>query len=382
MNYIERLLHSFFVMILLTSCGGGGGGDNSTEPSDDNDNNTNSLNGGFAGHIFVGDGWVIDISTGKTSRAPGVLWDHWCNTFYGDEVLGCTDATEYDFDVDSDFFGIPSSDGAEFVVVVDDCNGHSKDCIMAHNLSTGNTTTTRGEINYGVRTAKLSHDRNYFAFTYNNEFNGSYAHTELYIVDRDFQRISSFMMPDNYGVGFDWTINGQIVYGYKRSIYLTAPYSTDGEVIFTLNDYPEFNNVELYAPLRVSPDGFKVAFMLLEEDNRFSYKKATPWVMNIDGSDIHRLAHVPDEESNYQLFDAMAWSPDGRFIMLTEGYSPQGTSVDTGVQGNLYIIPSDSRDIAINNDGNGGVTRIKTNYKNESKELRYEFNGRAIWWIP
>lgn len=380
MYYLETTLISVLIMLSLASCGGGGSGsdDEGVPPPDDNGN----VNGGFAGRLFVIDGWVIDIPSGRSKRAPGVAWDRWCTTFYDDSELKCTDATDYDFDVESDFLGFPSIDGEEYVVTVDDCNGRSLDCFMSHNLSTGDVTSYRGEITYGLSDTKLSRDRNYFAYIYNKESNGAYANTEFHIVNRDFEIVSSTSMPDHYGIGFDWSINGQIVYGYKRGIYLTSPYSTQGDRILSLDDYPEFNNLYLGGPFRVSPDGTKVAFKLVEEDNRFSYKVATPWVMNIDGSDLHRLAHVPDEDSVFQLFGSIAWSPDGKYIMLTEGYSPQATSIDTGVQGDLYIIPSDSRDIAINDDGEGGVIRIKTNYKNESKELRYEFNGRAIWWIP
>lgn len=364
--------------VFLVSCGGGGGGDNGGASSVPDV----TSNAGFSGRIFVVDGWIIDIPSGRSKRAPGVVWDKWCTTFFDDSELKCTDATEYDFDVESDFLGFPSNDGEEFVVTVDDCNGRSLDCFMSHNLNNGNVTSYRGEISYGLSDAKLSRDRNYFAYIYNKESNGTYANTELHIVDRDFQNISSTTMPDHYGIGFDWSNNGQIVYGYKRNIYLTSPYSTQGVIIFSLNDYPEFNDMELSGPFRVSPDGTKVAFKLVEEDNRFSYKVATPWVINIDGSDIHRLAHVPDEDSVFQLFGSIAWSPDGRYIMLTEGYSPQATSVDTGVQGDLYIIPSDSRDVAINDEGKNNVVRLVTNYKNENKSLRYEFNGRAIWWLP
>lgn len=382
MQYITRVIISVIITLLLTtsltSCGGGGGGGGDDTPPPTN----STINGGFSGRIFVIDGWVIDIPTGRSKRAPGVAWDKWCTTFYNDSELSCTDATDFDFDVESDFLGYPSNDGEEFVVLVDDCNGRSLDCFMSHNLKTGDVTSYRGEISYGLGDAKLSRDRNYFAYIYNKESNGSYANTELHIVDRELREISSDTLPDHFGIGFDWSINGQIVYGYKRSIYLTAPYSTEGQVIFSLDDYPEFNNVELGGPFRVSPDGTKVAFKLIEENNRFSYTAATPWLINIDGSDIHRLAHVPNEESVFQLFGSISWSPDGRHIMLTEGYSPQATSVDTGVQGDLYIIPSDSRDIAINDDGKDGVIRLVTNYKNENKSLRHEFNGRVIWWIP
>jgi hypothetical protein len=386
MNYIAKISHSVILTLLLSiamsSCGGGGGGgDTPLPPSDGGDSDAN-VNGGFTGRIFVIDGWIIDIPSGRSRRAPGVVWDHWCTTFYDDAELQCTDTTDYDFDVNTDFLGTPSSDGKEYVVTIYDCNGFSLDCFMSHSTTTGEVLSYRGEISYGLVDTEISRDRNYFAYTYNKKSEGSYAPTELHIVDREFQQISSKTFPDHYGIGFEWSVTGQIVYGYKRDIYLTGRYSTEGEVIFSLDDYPEFNNLEFGNPIRVSPDGAKVAFMLVEEDNPYSYRIATPWVMNIDGTDIHRLAHVPDEESNYQIFGSLAWSPDGRYIMLTEGYSPQSTSVDTGVQGDLYIIPSDSRDIAINDNGEDGVVRLLTNYKNENKSLRHEFNGRVIWWIP
>jgi hypothetical protein len=50
----------------------GGDGDDNPTPVSDN------INGGLSGRIFMTNGWIIDVPTGKSRRVPGVVWDDFC----------------------------------------------------------------------------------------------------------------------------------------------------------------------------------------------------------------------------------------------------------------------------------------------------------------
>jgi glucose/arabinose dehydrogenase len=108
----------------------------------------------------------------------------------------------------------------------------------------------------------------------------------------------------------------------------------------------------------------------------------TPWIINTDGTDFHRLAYTPKSNGENELFGSLAWSPDGKYILITEGYSPQGSTHDSGVPGYLYAIPSSSHNVELNRDGRDGIIKLQTNYRNESQQLRYIFNGDGFWWLP
>jgi hypothetical protein len=376
--YIKHVL-SITILSIILGCGDGSTGNESYNTPDTNEE---SINNEFNGHIIVSDGWIIEISSGLSSRVPGVIWDSWCLDYESGDDFDCKDTTDnYVYPSGAMYSVEPSQDGNEYIVTALDCSvNYNRDCLAIHKIGDGAPLGERGEFYRGLNFgAKLSRDNSYIALSYNENI---LSQTKLIILNRAYDIISSTTLPDESSVSFDWGSSGQLVYGYRRSIYVTSAYSTEGTEIFSLDSYPELANMGLSAPIRVSPDGKKVAFMLYEEDNFLSYTARTPWVVNTDGTGLHRLSHVPETMSSYQLYGSLAWSPDGEYILLMEGYSPQASSYDSGVGGNLYVIPSDSIDVALSDTGENGITRLKTNYKNRSKLLTHKFNGMGIWWIP
>jgi hypothetical protein len=393
---------SFLVAIfsLLNACGGGGGGDEDgqNDAGADNPPSTNgNVNGGLSGKIFMQNGWIIDIATGKSKRVPGVVWDSYCyeddfNEIGNDFFCTLTDPG-IDYGNYVSFYGIPSALGDEYLLTASNCiygGGYSdSDCLERRSLETGEIIgerLTRYEyINAG---AKLSRNGQYYAYTHNDD--NLYSKTSFIINNINHEEIVSITMDSNDGMPFDWGPSGEIALAFDGAIYLTPPYSLNGVKIFDLRDHPELTSPDpnssqfsvngIGGSIRISPDGLKVAFMLFEGGNTdFSYTPRAPWVMNIDGTDFHRLAYAPGSAD--EVFGSLAWSPDGKYILTTEGYVGSG-AIGLHSPGSLYAIPSASRNVELNKDGRDGIIRLQTNYRNKSQGLRYTFNSSGFWWLP
>lgn len=390
MLYVNHTIISillFIVMLfLLIGCGGGGGGDDNGA-GENPPPISNSVNGGLTGRIFTSNGWVIEVQTGKSKRIPGIIWDSYCLDF---DIIGNDfDCTDHDpntkYGSSADYFAYPSIDGSKYIVAINDCvDGYTLDCIEIHNTKTGELFGDRYTLNKEVDIAKLSRDNEYYAFTFNRAI---YVDPPtLLILNNDLnEEITYTEMADSNPLSFDWTTDNRIVYAYNGAIYITSPYSTEGSKIFDVRDHPELSNIAgIGGSVRVSPDSTKIAFMLFEEHAVTADVpiKQTPWIINIDGSDLHRFAYAPVSSNGYELFGSLAWSPNGEYILITEGYSPAPLGTDGSSPGFLYAIPSDSRNIELNKDGKNGIIMLKTNYRNDSQELRYTFNGGGLWWTP
>lgn len=386
MPKLKHILNVVFVCIILSQiingCGGGGGGgdDGGGNPQNPIDEN---VNGGLTGRIFTTDGWIIDLATGKGKRTPGILWDSYCLDFdvIGDDFY-CTDPVNT-YGMHPDYYAFPSANGEKYIVAINDCvEGYSLDCIEMYNTNTGEVIGERYKLYQSVEVAKFSKDGNYYAYTFSDD---AYidSPTLLIINNTINEEINFSAMPDDGAVAFDWTNDNKLVYAYNGGIYITSPYSTEGTRIFFMRDYPELSEyIGISGSVRVSPDDKRVAFNLFKPHVNSSYIPQTPWIINIDGTDLHRLAHVEGEYADLEeLFGSLAWSPDGNYILIIEGYIPNASISGAG-DGNLYAIPSNSRNVRLNQEGKDGIIRLLTNYKNDSKELRYMFNDAAFMWLP
>ncbi|MEJ2622960.1 MAG: hypothetical protein P8163_22855 [Candidatus Thiodiazotropha sp.] len=369
---------NIFVLILLalilSDCGGGGGGgDGSINEGggDDSTPDTTNINGGLTGRLFVdeeGQGWVIDLATGISSVLPSKSW--W-------------DTGDYDgYNVYFDAF--PNHDGSEFLLYVDGCyrefegKEYDYDCLTFIN-SAGDLLTSRIVFDDGILSARQSRDGNYVAIAYADEYYvGPTAYLLIYnrnITERINQSAMRRVSTGNehrYKAGsIDWAPNGQIVYIYAKTIFITSPYSTDSTPLLTLpdSDEPYSDDFPVPATARVSPDGSKVAFRYVTETNLYQ-SHSTIWVVNIDGTDLHQLAHNP--AALYQMFNDVAWSPDGKYILTKSG----GFSSDVptaGAESKLYAIPSSSRNVPLDCDGPDGIICVRT-YHNSPDRLTDELS--------
>jgi hypothetical protein len=377
-----------FVCVLsasIFSCGGDSSDNGSNGPIPSSDN----INGGLTGKIFTNNedsGVLVDVAIGRISQTPNFNWSE-----------------TGDYRNSARFFAIPNKEASQLLLSIEDCDYNSedhagfriRDCLVITDLD-GNVLARQAFYDGLWYGAKLSVDDQYIAYMYADEPNYSNPKAGLYIVDRNFQHISGTLIEHspNYNSqilwrDFDWTRNGEIVYGYDSSIYITAAYGTEGTLIYTIPTAEE-NSDHFISEPKVSPDGTKIAFRYMTDSNH-SIKEGNVWVMNIDGTDPHRLVYTPDytAEDNstitaYQVYNDHAWSPDGKYIMVMEG----GTSGDLvngpdGASDTLYAIPSESRDVPLNENGEYGIVHIRTFY-NDPNELSYRFEPYAgtITWVP
>jgi hypothetical protein len=376
-KYIVYLYIIFFV-ISFAACGGGSGNSGQTDNDTPNQPSSENVNGGLTGRIFVGDGWIVDIPTGRSTRIPGIWWDDDCDGC----SLGNNDSYG-SYGANANYLAKSNIDGTEFLLSIFDCNpNYRRDCLVIHDFEGSNLGD--GWVNEGLNFgAKLSNDSNYIAFTYNPESNETVfgGPTQLHIVDREFRIVSSITMPDNSNVVFDWANNGQLVYGYDGVFYITAPYNTVGTPIYSFLD-TEGNLTIGLGPPHVSPDSTRIAFIIIREGNQLSYTTSEIWVMDIDGTDLHRLVHTPGDST--QNYNSLAWSPDGEYILAEEGGAKGGvTGVPSGVIDRLYAIPSMSRDVELNDNGENGIIRIRNDYRSHNGTLRYTFGATCSYsWIP
>lgn len=373
MNKENKLKAVFAVIFLLfqISCGGGSGGSSTPNSNTNQVVDEDHINGdAITGRLFMGgdnDGLILDLSTGKYSQIPGVDWT--------EEIVN-------EYHSMANYTAMPSSDGSEFVVTVNNCLNTTDsefpslfdDCIEIRS-NDGNLIGTGKLIEEISRNTRLSRNKQYFAF-FHNDSRYQNGNDELVIFDRNFQFISSSYLPSHLARSFDWlNDSGQIVYIHDQTIYVTASYDTLGTPIYTFTEdagRPDY--------ISASPDGTKIAFTLVTSASMHSIHGAT-WVMNSDGTDLHQLAFIPNNDN--PIINYPTWSPDGKFIMNMVGYisGKDDEVVGITVFGGLYAVPSDSRNVAINDGGEEGVVHI-TSYYN-SNELNYNFssNGNLVW-IP
>ncbi|MEW8626344.1 MAG: hypothetical protein AB2551_11370, partial [Candidatus Thiodiazotropha sp.] len=108
------------------------------------------------------------------------------------------------------------------------------------------------------------------------------------------------------------------------------------------------------------------------------------YIMNMDGTAVRLLATTYNDEE--PSITVPTWSPDGRWILVTEGRQPQEAG---GAPGNLYLIPADDP---------GNVYYLSTIESERSQEVRmfYRYNtlpgegggitnkssGLRFKWIP
>ena len=357
------------VLILQTGCGGGGGGGDDTDPGN---SSGSRVNGDITGHLFIGasgDGELLDLSTGRYTSIPGVDW---------------SETIENDYHPSANYYALPSRDGEEFIETVtsclragDDALSPFNDCIVIHD-SDGSIVSSGKMIEDISPTTRFSFNKNYFAFFYNDGRDSS-ANDELVIFDRNFQFISRSELPGKLARSFDWLLNGQIVYIHDQTIYITAPYDTAGTPIYTFSEnegYPDY--------IAASPDGSEVAFTLVTYASPYVVNGAT-WVMNTDGTDLHQLANIPGNDD--PIFNFPTWSPDGQYIINVVGYvrpeppDASNNEPNPGILGGLYAIPSASRNVALNDDGDDGVVHIRSYFSSDQLNYNFSTNGNLVW-IP
>lgn len=298
---------------IIAACGGG----NANNPSPLSSSNPNP---DISGHILsVDEGWLwkMNLGTGRFTKISEAR--------YRGSKYSLSPAVYK---------------GDEFILRIRDCLPSGKSCVVT--LDESAIKVGQFDLSGRIRGAvKMSRDRQYVALTI--QYGGSIINdTYLEIYDRNGYLISDERVGTTaVTLHFDWLPDGRLVYssnyGDRRSIYVTLPYSAKVERQLSLPSGLKGAIHEVAA----SPDGKQLAFGLVDESN-FAATVATPWVVNVDGSNFRQLAvdpHAGDDEHTH--INNPKWSPDGRWILVKYGGARGGSISNPGVLGYLFAVPSD-----------------------------------------
>ena len=320
--------------LLSVACGGGGSGDSGNAPTPP-DNSSDNVNQGLTGHLYIEGGlqyvYLIDAETGLVKYIPNTDWENQRERFPSGV---------------SKFYSKPrTNSNAEFLMVAVHCKHVNPDplseklsCLAIQDYE-GNYLSQFNVGDAVSGNAKLSPNGEYIAL-YRNLNQGGQGGEWFEIYTR-----SGVLVSDSHEdyMWFRWLNNGQILKTYNRHFIFTKPYSTDREYTLSLPDHINGESLEgsFLGDFALSKDNTQIAFTLYQKWGSSDIYGDALFIMNIDGSNIRKVAISINE--SYQFIDDLTWSPDGRWIMVKEGYTPAQDSNTLGTSGYLYAIPTEDQ---------------------------------------
>jgi hypothetical protein len=374
LKILQLVVSALFSLAILISCGGGGSSSNAVS-GDDTDAGAN-INGNLEGKLFIGgfgEGWLLDLQTGRYDRIPGVDWENESGFFAG-----------------ADFRAYPIAyDGSVILAEIDDClldNSERFDCLVRYS-DTGDRLGDLFQLPKEIRgVSKLSGDGDYIAFFYDSSF--SQNELRLLITDLDLNLVSETYIYDGpytaSSPSLTWLPDNRLAYTFNETIYVlgVALDAGTGDILAQFS-------AEEGEPRQIAanPDGTKLAFVL-QTGGTYRTSRATPWVIDTDGTNrqgLRQLARV--KEGSFPSFQFPAWSPDGTRLFIAHGSVKAESPTDLGLLGGGYVIDADSDRILLN-DENPDVIQILSYFGMTSgrtdSELTTNLDIREapVAWIP
>jgi hypothetical protein len=318
--------------LLSVACGSGGSGDSGNTPTQP-DNGSDSVNQGLTGHLYIEGGlqyvYLIDAETGLVKYIPNTDWENQRERFPSGV---------------SQFYSHPrTNSSAEFLMVAVHCQRANSDplsemlsCLAIQDYE-GNYLSQFSIGDAVSGDAKLSPNGEYIAL-FRNLNQGGQGGEWFEIYTRSGDLVSD--KNEDYK-RFVWLNNGQILHTYNRHFIFTKNYSTERDYYISLPDVINGESIvgSYLGDFSPSPDNTQIAFTLYKKWGSSDIYGDALFIMNIDGSGIRKVAISMNE--SYQFIDDLTWSPDGRWIMVKEGYSPTQDSNALGTSGYLYAIPTE-----------------------------------------
>ena len=298
---------------LVQSCGSGDSSTSSGQPSFDGQQNpgTNpfpslALNGELTGRVFeTDDASYIDLDTGEQVQLAG----------------------------DSAF---PSRDGTKVVELYEDyrfaanvsCGGFGGffDRIVVRDAITGMEESSFEISNDVYGPIRLSPDGQTLAAFWSKSHTCFNEDTSVTIFSRQGEEIIRGVESIN---SYDWLPDNRLVMAIDQRIAVETERNTFS--IRTLADMSDIAGTP--GRIAVSPDGSQILFEMITDNSLFlssvSFRDATVWGVNIDGSNLRRIATTSRTDDDGQTIDdpqvnMPVWSPDGVDFLVTENYTSGG----------------------------------------------------------
>jgi Tol biopolymer transport system component len=140
---------------------------------------------------------------------------------------------------------------------------------------------------------------------YRDSRRGINANDELYIMNSDGSQPRNLTRSSENEWSPSWSPDGKLIAFYAGYLYVIRPDGTDRHPITKVEgEYPDW-----------SPDGRRLAFMSAEDDARGGDPNYDIFVVNRDGTGLHRLTAWPGEDG------WPSWSPDGKSIAFTSTHN-------------------------------------------------------------
>jgi len=324
---VNRSIFYIVLSFLIVACGGG---NDEIAPTD------NSLQSTLSGNIIT-----IGVKTNGENKL--LKMDMATGGFSELEKIKLDDGKSHQYYITPATFV-----GDESILMITSCP-KSDQCIVTLDKF-GNQTDSFVETGNIVSDVKLSRDYRYLAYVKQRENSSVSSNSYLEIFDRNGNLVSTDMVHDNLvRVDLDWLPDGRIAY-IKNSddigtIYFTSAY--DAKVNDQLS-LPEGIEGRI-KNISVNPDGNRFVFELIETENIATTDSASIWTVNIDGTNLKKLATSPYKNSKNTKINHPKWSPDGQWILVEYGGAiniPAG-AFKVGSLPFLFAIPSDGDNVPI-----------------------------------
>lgn len=311
------------VVVIITSCGGGSGGDSNSKS--DNNSSNEELTGSLFSQGTGSYAYLLDASSGDAHLIPNTDWSSQDDRYPGGLVSFRKRAIQ--------------NNNTYFLVNAINCKKENEDalsrdlsCIYMQDF---NGNYIRGfDLLHDVYELQMSNNYQYIALF--RDFNPGSTNREWFEIYTIAGELISDRRMDSRKLR--WFRDGRIMYLDGNRFVITKPYSTDGDYTMTLPE--SISNGGWLSDFDISNDEMQVTFTVASDSTAFTSIIAKAYVMNIDGSNIRLLADVREGEPK---ITSPSWSPDGRWILLEEGYvSGQDLNVP-GTSGHLYIVPTEDQ---------------------------------------